>query len=335
MKKRYWFILLLLAGIVIGYFSGPVPQQPNYSEELPELTSNLKELELFIKQHEDSLPVRDDNEARIIWANGRAEVTEYSLVYLHGFAGSYRDGFPVNFDIADTLNANLFLARWAGHGLKPPASLNDFSGENAWESAKQALVIGEKLGKKVIIMSTSTGGTLAIKLAATFPDRVHALINLSPNLEDDVPATFVLNSPWGYEIARMISFGDSKKIEHDSEIATQYWDTIYPSRALVDLQVLVETSMKPKTFENVNCPVLTLYYHKNFLEEDQHVEVSVYSNAHKLFKTPDSLVQLSPLKRPKTHFIGSDIKSSDTEIVEKEIVSFLTEKMNIELGSVN
>ena len=334
MKKRYWFILLLLCGIIIGYFSGPVPQKPDYSEKLPELPSSLNKLEKYIEHREDSLPVRKDNQARILWAGGSQAVTEYSLVYLHGFAGSYMDGFPVNKNIADTLNANLYLARWAGHGLKPPASLNEFSGENAWESAKEALVIGRKLGKKVIIMSTSTGGTLAVKLAATYPDKVHALINLSPNFEDDVPATFVLSSPWGYEIANLISFGESKEIEHETEIAKKYWDTIYPSRALVDLHVLVETSMTPETFKKIECPVLTLYYHKNFLEEDQHVEVSVYNDAQKLFKTPDSLVQLTPLKTPGTHFIGSDIKSRDTEIVEKEIVDFLTNKLNIRLDTI-
>jgi hypothetical protein len=35
-----------------------------------------------------------------------------------------------------------------------------------WESAKLAYAIGKQIGKKVILMSTSTGGTLALKLAA-------------------------------------------------------------------------------------------------------------------------------------------------------------------------
>jgi len=278
--------------------------------------------------------VREDNEARILWQNDQLQKTEYSIVYLHGFAGSYRDGYPVNRDIADALNANIYMARWAGHGLKPPKSLNNFNGKNAWKSAKEALAIGNKIGKKVIIMSTSTGGTLAIKLAAEFPDRVHALINLSPNIEDDQPGTFVLNSPWGYEIAKLPSFGENKKIEHEQEIARQYWDTIYPAKALVDLQVLVETTMLPATFKKVKCPVLTLYYHKNFIEEDQHVEVSVYEDAYKLFSTPDSLKALKPLRTPGTHFIGSKIKSMDTEIVEKEILAFLRNRMKINLNSI-
>lgn len=330
MKKRYWFGLLFLVAIIITYFLGPVPSEPVYTSNLPEVSSNLKELEQYIIQSEDSMPTRKDNQARIIWQNKSLEITEYSIIYLHGFAGSYRDGYPVNQNIADTLQANIFYARWAGHGLKPPASLNDFDGENAWESAKQALKIGNAIGKKTIIMSTSTGGTLALKLAAAFPDKVFALVNLSPNLEDDQPGTFVLNSPWGYEIASLISFGENKKIEHEQEIATQYWDTIYPSRALVDLQVLVETTMTPETFKKVKSPVLTLYYHKNFMEEDEHVEVDIYEDVYKLFSTPDSLKKLVPLKTPGTHFIGSDIKSSDTEIVEKEIIEFLR-SMGVEI----
>lgn len=335
MKKKYWFFLIVIIIVVITYFTGPVPSKPEYSTSLPELPSDLKKLESYIEKKEAEMPVRKDNQARIVWQNGTRGVTEYSLVYLHGFAGSYRDAYPVNVNIADSLNANLFLARWAGHGLKPPASLNGFSGERAWESAKEALVIGKRIGRKVIIMSTSTGGTLAIKLAATYPGQIYALINLSPNLEDDQPGTFVLNSPWGYEIADIISFGENKKIEHEQEIAKQYWDTIYPSKALVDLQVLVETTMTPETFRKVKCPVQTLYYHENFLQEDQHVEVSTYEAAHKLFSTPDSLKQLKALKTPKTHFIGSDIKSQDTEIVEKEVLKFFSEKLKIKEVSVN
>ena len=322
MKKRYWFLLVLIAALTITYFSGPVPAKPEYSTSLPELPSGLKKLEAYVNKGEDSLPVREDNQARILWHN-KSEKTEYSIVYLHGFAGSYRDGFPVNKNIADSLKANLYLARWAGHGLKPPASLNNFNGENAWESAKEALVIGNRIGKKVIIMSTSTGGTLALKLAATYPDKIYALVNLSPNMEDDQPGTFVLNSPWGYEIANLISFGKNKEIDHEQEIAKQYWDTIYPSRALVDLQVLVETTMVPETFRDIHLPVLTLYYHKNLLEEDEHVEISAYEDAYKLFSTPDSLKSLIPLKNPGTHFIGSGIKSSDIESVEEEILEFL------------
>ncbi len=278
------------------------------------------------------MPLRRDNEARIIWQNKVPAKTEYSIVYLHGFAGSYRDGYPVNKQVADTLGANIFLARWAGHGLKPDAALQDFSPDAAWESAKEALAIGKKIGKKVIIMSTSTGGTLALKLAATYPDSVYALINISPNIEDDFDGAFLLNSHWGYELAEMVSFGDRHRIEPENEITAQYFDTVYPSRALVDLQVLLATSMNGETFKKVKSPVLTLFYYENFLKEDDHVEVEIYPGVHEQFSTPDSLKKLVRLEKPKNHFMGSDLKSENTEVVLQAIVRFLREDLEIDLA---
>ena len=332
MKKRYWIPAAITAAVLITYFTGPKIDEPKYNTELPELPDDLKALENYIETTEARLPVREDNQARILWQGEEPKITEYSVVYLHGFAGSYRDGYPVNVEVADTLEANLYLSRWAGHGLKPSAALESFSPEAAWESATEALVIGRKIGKKVIIMSTSTGGTLALKLAATYPDEVHALINLSPNIEDDVEGAFILNSPWGYEIAKLVSFGDHRKIQHENELARQYWDTVYPSRALVDLQVLLESTMKKETFQAIETPVLTLFYRENWFEEDDHVEVEVYPEVHKMLSTPDDKKKLVKLETPKTHFLGSDIKSKNTQVVLKEIVEFLREQLNTDLA---
>lgn len=320
-----------MAGIT--YFMGPSIPKPDLTTSLPNVPDDLHELEQYVEQQEGKLPVRKDNQARILWATDSPAITEYSIVYLHGFAGSYRDGYPVNVNIADSLDANIFLARWAGHGLKPPASLTMFSPETAWASAKEALMIGKKIGRKVIIMSTSTGGTLAIKLAATYPDAVYALINLSPNIEDDQEGAFLLNSHWGYELANLVSFGDHMKVKHEQPIARHYWDTIYPSKALVDLQVLVDETMTPETFKNVSSPVITLYYHKNFIEEDSHVEVDDYPEVHNAFSTPASLKKLVPLDTPGTHFIGSDIKSENTDLVEKEILDFLRNTLEININN--
>ncbi len=295
----------------------------------------MEQLENYIVKREKQLPLREDNQARILWQQQEKEVTEFSIVYLHGFGGSYRDGYPVNVKIADTLGANLYLSRWAGHGMMPGEALENFSAEAAWSSAKKALAVGEIIGKKVIIMSTSTGGTLAFKLAATYPDKVHTLINLSPYIEDDTDGSFLLNSRWGYELAHVVSFGDHMKTEHEKEIAAQYFDTIYPTEALVDLQILLGSIITKETFQEVNCPVLTLYYYENFLEEDDHVEVEVYPEVHALLSTPDSLKQLVRLVKPKNHFLGSDIKSENTEVVVKEIVEFLRETLKADFTAMS
>ena len=335
MKYLYWIAVFLVVIILVTWFTGPRIPQPQYKIRLPEMPDDLSALETFVQEREAKQPVRKDNEARILWQDKHPKKTEFSIVYLHGFAGSYRDGYPVNVQVADTLGANIYLSRWAGHGLKPSAALKNFSPDTAWESAKEALVIGNKIGKKVIIMSTSTGGTLAIKLASAYPGSVYALINISPNIEDDFDGSFLLNSPWGYELSKLVSLGDRHKLNHEKEIASRYFDTVYPSKALVDLQVLLATSMTKETFKKVNCPVLTLFYYENFLKEDEHVEVEVYPEVHKQFSTPQDLKKLVRLEEPKNHFMGSDIKSENTEVVLREIVQFLTNELQVNLNSPN
>lgn len=325
MKKRYWIPALILLVLAVTYFLGPKPPNPEYGTALPEMPEDLEQLEEYIREKESRLPLRKDNQARILWQQNEPEVTEFSIVYLHGFGASYRDGYPVNLQIADTLQANIFLSRLPGHGMMPEEALENFSAKAAWKTAKEALAIGKRIGKKVIVMSTSTGGTLAIKLAATHPEEVHILINMAPYIEDDVNGSFLLNSPWGYELAHLVSFGDHMEIEHEKEKATQYFDTIYPSEALVELQVLLASLISRKTFREVSCPVLTLYYHENFLQEDEHVEVEVYPRVHRLFSTPPSLKKLVSLEKPENHFIGSGIKSENTMVVVKEIMEFLRE----------
>ncbi|PHN05172.1 alpha/beta hydrolase [Flavilitoribacter nigricans] len=325
-----WVIIVLLI-IVITYFVGPVPPKPVYSTEWPKVPADFSELEAYIAAREDSLPVRKDNQARILWHDSIPRMTEYSFVYLHGFSGSYRDGYPVNVNVADTFGANIYLARWADHGLRPSHSLEHFTPETAWESAREALAIGSRIGKKVIVMSTSTGGTLGFQLAAKFPDSVFALINMSPNLKDDVPGTFLLNSPWGMELAMLVSLGDSRELQHEEPEASQYWDTIYPARALVNLQALVSTVVKKETFEQVTCPVQTLYYHKNMFEEDERVEVNKIPRVHKQLATPAAMEETVALDTPGTHFIGSDIKSKDYRAAQREIIRFCREKLQMKV----
>ncbi len=332
MKKKVWIpIVIIIVVLFVTYISGPEPPKPIYNENWPELPQQLNEVESFINKKEAVLPVRKDNQARIKWYKDSVHVTEYSFIYLHGFAGSYRDGYPVNVNVADTFNSNIFLARWAGHGLKAEAALEDFSPDAAWESAKEALAIGRRIGKKVIIMSTSTGGTLAIKLAATYPDSVHAIINISPNIEDDQTGAFLLHTNWGFEIAKLVSLGENRKIKHKEEISKKYWDTIYPSEALVNLQVLVNTSMRDEIFKQIKIPVITLFYHKNIIQEDKRVQISRYPEVHKLFSTPDSLVELVELEKPGSHFIGSDIKSKDWRTAQQKIIEFCQKKLDMKV----
>ena len=323
MKKRYWIPGLFLLILLVTYFTGPVIPEPVYATDLPRIDGPVNTLGKQVLAREDTEPLRADNGARILYAGDRGERTEYAIVYLHGFGASYRDAYPLNVAVADPLDANLYLGRWGNHGQQPPHHLKDFSPEMAWADAREALAYGKRLGNKVIVMSTSTGGTLGLKLAAEFPNDVYALINLSPNVKDDMPGAWLLNSPWGHELARLTALGgNDRKIRYEEPWADQYFDTLVPTDALVNLQILVSSTMTENTFSRITCPVLTLYYYEDWLHEDERVEVDVYPDMHAQLATPKNQQLLRALPTPGTHFLGSDIMSKDVPAARAAVLEW-------------
>ena len=202
MSKRIILIsfpLLLVLGI---YFLGPEPDKPKWEKTMPVVPQEPAALEKYVAQKESLHKLKPDNEARIVWADSTKKKTPYSVIYLHGFSASQKEGDPVHWKFAKEFGCNLFLSRLADHGIDTTEQLLYFTPDRLWESTKEALAIGKVIGDKVIIMSTSTGGSVALVLAVMYPDDVFALINLSPNIALNDPNAWVLNEPWGLQIGR-------------------------------------------------------------------------------------------------------------------------------------
>lgn len=162
---------LILGILTIIYLAGPRPAKPIYQLTLPEVPTQADSLENYIQQQESKQPIKPGNQAHIIWNNDSLKnQTEFAIVYLHGFSASQMEGDPVHRNFAKKFGCNLYLSRLDDHGVDTSAPLGKFTAEGLWNSALEALAIGKKLGKKVVLISTSTGGTLALKLAAEFPE---------------------------------------------------------------------------------------------------------------------------------------------------------------------
>jgi len=321
MKKTWRIVLFLLSVLLAFVFLGPQPApfEPT-TEWLP--APSRGELDTWLARREARYSLRENNEAQIRWYADTGRATEFVVLYLHGFSASQGEGAPVHQNIAQRLGANLFLARLAGHGLDTTQQLATFTAEAAWHDARQALALAHELGEKVIIMSTSTGGTLALQLAATFPDKVHALINLSPNLAIADPAARLLDGPWGLAIARAV-IGEKRYVNQRPNQAYRYWDSLYTVQALVELQRLLSGTMSKQTFTAIQCPVLTLYYYRDEDHHDNIVDITEIPKAQALFATPDSLKRALALSEPGDHVLASPVKSQNVEVVEEAIVDFL------------
>ncbi|HTS46095.1 MAG TPA: alpha/beta hydrolase, partial [Puia sp.] len=310
--------------------AGPSPSTPKYNKKLPEIPSVPTELQTYVSNNEAQHKLKPDNQARIIWADDSLkEKTDYAIVYLHGFSASQKEGDPIHRNIAKEFGCNLYLSRLAEHGIDTVDQLINLTADEYWESAKQALAIGKQLGRKVILMGTSTGGTLGLQLAAAYPDDVSALILLSPNIAINDPNAWILNNHWGLQIARLVKKSDYVVSADDRPIYKQYWNKPYRLEAAVELEELLETTMNKETFEKVKQPVLLLYYYKDEIHQDSVVKVSAMLNMFDQLGTSSNLKRKQAMPNTGNHVIGSPIKSGDVEGVQNQIEAFMKDVLQM------
>ena len=333
MLKKKWFRILvaILLVLVVIYLLGPHPSTPVYTNTLPNVPADAASLEAYIKQNEAQHKLKPNNEARIVWNNDSLKnKTDYAIVYLHGFSASQEEGKPIHTNIAKEFGCNLYLSRLAEHGIDTVDPMKNLTAEEYWESAKQALAIGKQLGRKIILMGTSTGGTNALQLAATYPNDIAALVLLSPNVAINNDKAWLLNNPWGLQIARMVT-GDNYVTSSDSRpIYKQYWYWHYPLEATVQLQEYLETTMTKTNFEKVQQPLLLLYYYKNDVQQDSVVSVPAMLKMYEELGTPKENKIKEAIPNAGNHVLGSYIKSHDLLSVQNAIESFMTRKLHLQ-----
>ena len=310
-------IILVLA----TYFLGPVMPNPLLNSKLPVVCEPVSE---FVSHLESLENVGPGNEARIIWSNDSTHApTDYVLLYLHGFSASRREGFPLNEDFPRKYKCNAYMARLASHGLITENPLLDMTPNRLYESAKMALMIASHLGNKVIIMGTSTGGTLALKLAADFPDMVYGLILYSPNVSIKQKASLLLSKPWGLQIARLTFGGDFRVLDKDpSGEYCGYWYCRYRAEGTVYLQQLLDVTMNDEVFSKVRCPLFLGYYYKDEEHQDQIVDVQSELDMFRKVSTPESKKRARSFPEAGNHVIECDLISKSVPEVANATYEF-------------
>ncbi len=324
MKKFLVFVILL----AVIYFVGPSPKTPDYNSSLPIIPANHQGLEDFVKAQNAMHKIKPGNEAKIVWNDpSEKSKTKVAILYLHGFSASRREGFPTHVRFAEKYGCNLYLARLSDHGIDTTDAMYELTADRLWNSAKEAYAIAKNLGDEVVIMSTSTGGTLAIKLAATFPE-IKGLINFSPNLAINDPAAFLLNDPWGLQIARLVFDGDYRTVEASDEYK-KYWHSTYRLESVVALEELVETIATDDNYQKVHCPVFSGVYYRDEENQDPVIKVSAVRKMHKKLGTPEDQNVLVEFPTANAHVIAGDLQSGAISEVFDAISAFAEEKLGM------
>jgi alpha-beta hydrolase superfamily lysophospholipase len=184
--------------------------------------------------------------------------TRLSLVYLHGFSADRQEVEPLVTDLGRELGANVYFTRLRGHGRDADA-MGEASVEDWLDDVAEAVAIGKRIGDHVVLVGTSTGGTLALWAAARPEARssLAALVLISPNLEPRDRAARVLLWPWGGLLARIVTGPQRCFVPHSAEEA-RHWTTCYPTRALLPMMALVE-HVRTMDLSAVTAPTLVVY----------------------------------------------------------------------------
>lgn len=188
--------------------------------------------------------IRPGEEARIVWAAEPGRRTPLVVVYFHGFSASSEEIRPVPDRVAAALGANLLYTRFAGHGRSGPDAMGEASAGDWLLGAAEAMAVARALGERVVILSTSTGGTLAA-LAAADPEMSQGLAGIvfvAPNFAINNPAAPILTWPAARSWVPML-FGERRSFTPRNEAQARHWTTDYPSVAVVTLAALVQHAM--------------------------------------------------------------------------------------------
>ena len=183
--------------------------------------------------------IRPGCEKKIVWHRGKKEKAPYAIVYLHGFSASRKETWPLCDRLAAVLGANLFYTRLSGHGQDGPAMGEARVGD--WlADGLEAVAIGQRIGRRVILVGTSTGGTLAAWLAAHdwAGPLIHGLILISPNFFPKNPMALAALWPPTLHLFEK-TFGGWRNLTVKTASQARYWTTRYPIKAVTTMMRMV------------------------------------------------------------------------------------------------
>lgn len=222
------------------------------------IPEQVDRLDSYLAESESRVPdIREGCEKKIVWHDDQRRQRDLAIVYIHGFSASRMETWPLCDHLAESLGANLFYTRLTGHGQDGYA-LATAKVEDWINDGMEAVAIGRRLGRKIILVGTSTGGTLATCLAAqpSVATSIHRLILISPNFFPKNPiAAAALWPPALRWFERF--FGTWRSFSVVNARHARFWTVRYPVRAIATMMQLVRLSWRID-LKNTAIPVLMM-----------------------------------------------------------------------------
>lgn len=234
-----------------------------------QMTAFLEKREAFeVKKMEQiGLRFRPGQQNQVAWS-GEEFQTPLALVYVHGFSASPLELEPVISILAKRLKANVVFTRLAAHGFQPASSseiIDGFATVRArdWaQNVDEALAVGEKVGRRVVLMGMSTGGPLVLDayerwMKSSSSSQIAGLVLLSPNYGLSAWGGFLLEGSLGPLFARWI-LGTHREFQPENPLHAERWTPRYRSEGLGAMMTAVARAREIDA-SSWTVPILTVY----------------------------------------------------------------------------
>lgn len=212
--------------------------------------------------------IRRNQQKEIIWAHEDKRVTELAIVYLHVFTVSRREISPICENLAFTHGANLYFTRYKGHGIRGKRALRGVFLTQWLRDTEEALEIGRRIGKNVLIVSTSNGATLFSQTVlghSIFPqnrppphDEIIGVVQISPNYRLNYKGSWLMNRPVARLIAPFVFRGFFANSKPESKAHARFWTLRYPVHSIYEMAAAVYAT-KRLDVRNMPMPSLHIY----------------------------------------------------------------------------
>ncbi|WP_420586676.1 alpha/beta hydrolase [Ruegeria sp.] len=309
MRRFGWFLgRLLLALIVVGgliYWFGPREEVDLHPRFDPRKFGEGVQVyfESTESAYDDIVP---GVEKRVVWQDGfKEQRTPISVLYVHGFSASSEEIRPVPDMVADALGANLVYTRLQGHG-RDGSAMAEGTAAGWMQDMAEGLAAARAVGDRVVVISTSTGGTLAAAAALDeeLMQDVAGLVFVSPNFGVNTPGAWIPGLPWARTWLPML-MGQERDVSGPDPEKNKYWSAVYPWEAVVPMTVLVET-VYALDFSGAQVPALFW-----FSDDDQVVRPDLTHKVAEAWGGPATveLVTMGPGDDPMSHVIAGRLMS--------------------------
>ncbi|MEM8789477.1 MAG: alpha/beta hydrolase [Pseudomonadota bacterium] len=314
-------VLVLVAVGAAVWFLGPREPVSGPTGFDPERIG--ADLDAYLYEQERDIPnIRRGTQKHVLWADpvGKGR-TPLSVVYVHGFSASLEEIRPVPDNVARALGANVFYTRLTGHG-RDGAAMAEATALDWRADMEEALEIGRRIGERVIVMGTSTGGTLAALALAEGAPNVAGVVMVSPNFEIVAEGAQMLTWPFARQFVPLVA-GRERFFAPENAAHGRWWTTRYPTVAVLPMAALVKAA-RAAAVETIEVPALFV-----FADADRVVSAERTRRVAARWGGPVTLwpVDLGPEDDRVAHVVAGDILSpGQTASVTERILEWVRER---------